>query len=97
MLMLFCDTGSHLVTVLDDVEFYEQETPFALHEYANMGTFLNQFLYKAVWTSLITDTSSPLFTSLSSFLAALRRRDDRRSFTRGGHWLVKEAKVRNSQ
>ena len=40
---------SHLVTILDDSEFYESEEPFAQHEYALLGTFVNQFLYRAVW------------------------------------------------
>jgi len=93
MLMLFCDTGSHLVTVLDDVEFYEGGKPFLLHEYASMGTFLNQFLYKAVSSGLVLDTHSLLFSSLSGFLAALRRRDDRRPFTQPNHWLVRDVKV----
>jgi hypothetical protein len=37
------------VTILDDSEFYESAEPFAQHEYALLGTFVNQFLYRAVW------------------------------------------------
>jgi hypothetical protein len=44
---------SHLVTILDDSEFYESEEPFALYEYALLGTFVNQFLYKAIWSGAL--------------------------------------------
>ena len=46
MLELFCDTFSHLVTMLDDSEFYDQDKPFSKHEYSLLGTFLNTFLYR---------------------------------------------------
>jgi ubiquitin-protein ligase E3 B len=93
MLILFCDTFSHLVTILDDTEFYEQDKPFSKHEYAMLGQFLNTFLYRAVWSGLLTDSSSPLFSSMLGLLSVLRRRDDRRSFTRPNHWLLKEVKL----
>ncbi len=44
---------SHLVTILDDSEFYESEEPFALYEYALLGIFVNQFLYKAIWSGAL--------------------------------------------
>jgi hypothetical protein len=44
---------SHLVTILDDSEFYESDEPFALYEYALLGTFVNQFLYKAIWSGAL--------------------------------------------
>jgi len=93
MLVLFCDTFSHLVTILDDTEFYEKETPFSKHEYAMLGQFLNTFLYRAVWAGLLSDPSSTLFSSVLGLLSVLRRRDDRRSFTRPNHWLIKELKL----
>jgi hypothetical protein len=40
-----------------------------------------------------TDPEAPLFASLSSLLAILRRRDDRRSFCSPNHWLVREVNV----
>jgi len=93
MLILFCDTFSHLVTILDDTEFYEQDKPFSKHEYAMLGQFLNTFLYRAVWSGLLTDSSSPLFSSMLGLLSTLRRRDDRRLFTRPNHWILKEVKL----
>jgi len=93
MLILFCDTFSHLVTILDDIEFYEQDKPFSKHEYAMLGQFLNTFLYRSVWSGLLADPASPLFSSMLGLLSVLRRRDDRRSFTRPNHWLLKEVKL----
>lgn len=93
MLVLFSDTFSHLVTILDDTEFYELEKPFSKHEYAMLGQFLNTFLYRAVWSGLLSDSTSPLFSSMLGLLSVLRRRDDRRSFTRPNHWLLKEVKL----
>ena len=93
MLILFCDTLTHLVTILDDAEFYDQERPFSTPEYALLGSFLNTFLYKIVSTGLVTDHQTPLFSSALSLLSALRRRDDRRQFTRHSHWIIKEVKI----
>ena len=82
MLVLFCDTMSHLVTMLDDKEFYDQEKPFSKHEYALLGSFLNTFLYRAAWTGLVTSPELPLFQSMVGLLSVLRRRDGRRPFAR---------------
>ena len=95
MLTLFCDTLTHLVTILDDTEFYEQERPFSCNEYALLGTFLNTFLYKAVSAGYLADPQSPLFTAILSLLSSLRRRDARRTFTNSNHWLIKDVKVGN--
>ena len=95
MLTLFCDTFSHLVTLLDDSEFYESGEPFALHEYAALGRFVNLFLFKAMWSGVLTSADTPLCASMLGLLAALRRRDERRQYTPPGsnHWQVKELKV----
>ncbi|XP_012282275.1 ubiquitin-protein ligase E3B isoform X2 [Orussus abietinus] len=99
MLILFCDCMTHYVTILDDMEMYEQQDPFRLADFITMSYFLNQFLYKAVLSNLfdVTDvksvSSNPLFTSLHTLLMAIYRRDCRRSFCPEGHWLAKEVKV----
>ena len=38
--------------ILDDLEMYEQQTPFRLTDYVNMSSFLNYFLYKGVLGNL---------------------------------------------
>lgn len=34
--------------ILDDIEMYEQQTPFELVDYIALSSFLNNFLYKAI-------------------------------------------------
>ena len=89
LLILFSDCMSHLLTILDDVEMYEKQKPFALGHFIILSTVINQFLFKALWSNLILDTMSPLFSSLHSLLNVLYRRDNRRPFTKANHWLIK--------
>ncbi|KAJ8948179.1 hypothetical protein NQ318_010452 [Aromia moschata] len=96
MLQLFADCMAHYVTILDDMEMYEQQNPFKLNDFVVMSNFLNAFLYKAVLGNLFdfkTIQSNPLFQSLHTLLMLLYRRDCRRNYTPAGHWLVKDIKV----
>lgn len=99
MLILFSDCMTHYVTILDDMEMYEQQDPFKLSDFVTISYFLNQFLYKAVLNNLfdVPDVKSvpnnPLFTSLHTLLMAIYRRDCRRTFCPEGHWLAKEVRV----
>ncbi|XP_034942891.1 ubiquitin-protein ligase E3B isoform X2 [Chelonus insularis] len=96
MLILFCDCMTHYVTILDDMEMYEQQDPFKLSDFITISYFLNQFLYKAVLNNLFdikTISNNPLFTSLHTLLMAIYRRDCRRTFCPEGHWLAKEVRV----
>lgn len=52
MLQLFADCMTHYVTILDDMEMYEQQEPFKLNDFVVMSNFLNTFLYKAVLGNL---------------------------------------------
>ncbi|XP_054008078.1 ubiquitin-protein ligase E3B isoform X2 [Hylaeus anthracinus] len=101
MLILFSDCMTHYVTILDDMEMYEQQEPFKITDFVTISYFLNQFLYKAVLNNLfvldVPDVKSvpnnPLFTSLHTLLMAIYRRDCRRTFCPDGHWLAKEVRV----
>lgn len=96
MLILFCDCMTHYVTILDDMEMYEQQEPFKLTDFISMSYFLNQFLYKTVLNNLFdikSISNNPLFTSLHTLLMAIYRRDCRRTFCPDGHWLAKEVRV----
>ncbi|XP_076674056.1 ubiquitin-protein ligase E3B isoform X3 [Andrena cerasifolii] len=96
MLILFSDCMTHYVTILDDMEMYEQQDPFKLNDFVTISYFLNQFLYKAVLNNLFDVKSvpnNPLFTSLHTLLMAIYRRDCRRTFCPDGHWLAKLIRV----
>lgn len=102
MLLLFCDCMTHYVTILDDLEMYEQQMPFSLNDYIVLSYFLNSFLVKLVEshkeaskeTKDISsfDTKSPLFVSFHTLLLSLYRRDCRRQFAPKDHWLIREIK-----
>ncbi|XP_060881517.1 ubiquitin-protein ligase E3B [Metopolophium dirhodum] len=98
MLQLFCDSMSHYITILDDIEMYEQQKPFVMRDYILMSSFLNIFLYKGISQNLfdIQDTASSsysLFRSCRTLLMVLYRRDCRRSFAPTGHWLIGDLKT----
>lgn len=37
-----------ICSILDDIEMYEQQTPFEIIDYIGLSSFLNNFLYKAI-------------------------------------------------
>ncbi|XP_046442108.1 ubiquitin-protein ligase E3B-like [Daphnia pulex] len=102
MLHLFCEGTTHFVTVLDDLEMYEEQKPFTLLEFCNVSSFLNHFMFKAIWNGL-ADASSfhsygssasnyNLFHAAHTLLMVVYRRDCRRPFAPKDHWLVKDVK-----
>lgn len=96
MLMLFCDATAHLVTVLDDLEMYEQQRPFTISDYTTMSAFLNNFTYKIIHNGLVDVRNvqgSPLFVSLHTLLLLLYKRNSRRNYVPDTHWLIKEVRV----
>ena len=50
LLTLFCDCCAHLLPIIDDGEFYEQQKPFTLEESIKMSAFLNSLVFKIIWT-----------------------------------------------
>lgn len=96
MLNLFCDCMTHYVTILDDLEMYNQQKPFKLTDFVAMSSFLNHFLYKALLQNLFDVRNlnlNPLFQSMHTLLLVLYRRDCRRSYTTENHWLIREIRV----
>jgi ubiquitin-protein ligase E3 B len=95
LLLLFCDLMTHYVTILDDMEMYEQQSLFTLDDYVFLSHFLNNLLYKTVSENAFDSKivfSCPLFISMHTLLLCLYRRDNRRSFTPDNHWIIKEIK-----
>ena len=74
LLILFADCMNHLLTILDDVEMYEKQKPFALGHFIVLSTVVNQFLFKALWSNLIVGKRNmPLnkstgFSQITGFL-----------------------------
>uniref|UniRef100_A0A1B6LAX7 Ubiquitin-protein ligase E3B n=1 Tax=Graphocephala atropunctata TaxID=36148 RepID=A0A1B6LAX7_9HEMI len=96
VLVLFADCMTHYVTILDDIEMYEQQKPFTLNDYISMSSFLNHFLFTGIMSNYFEPksiNSNGLFHSCHTLLMVLYRRDSRRSYTQSGHWLVKDLRT----
>lgn len=95
LLLLFCDSMTHYVTILDDMEMYEQQALFSLNDYIVLSHFLNNLLYKTVHENIYETKvvfNCPLFVSMHTLLLCLYRRDNRRAFAPDNHWIIKEIK-----
>ncbi|XP_064460486.1 ubiquitin-protein ligase E3B-like isoform X2 [Ornithodoros turicata] len=96
ILILFCDCATHLITILDDLEMYEQQRPFSLDDLVAVSSFLNTFVFKLIWNGLIdlkSVNTNQLLSSSHTLLMLLYKRDCRRSYTLTDHWLIKEVRV----
>ncbi|XP_054155444.1 ubiquitin-protein ligase E3B-like [Oppia nitens] len=96
ILILFCDCATHLITILDDMEMYEQQKPFTIEEMIIISSFLNNFVFKIIWNNLIdfkTMNMNNLLNSTHALLMLLYKRDSRRQFSPNDHWLIKDLKV----
>ncbi|KAK4876027.1 hypothetical protein RN001_012449 [Aquatica leii] len=96
MLQLFADCMTHYVTILDDMEMYEQQNPFKLSDFVAISNFLNMFLYSGVSGNLFdlkTIQTNLLFQSFHTLLMVLYKRDCRRNYTPTDHWLIKDVRV----
>jgi len=45
--------NKNISSILDEVELYEQEKPFAVKQLVTISTFLNQFICKTIWNELL--------------------------------------------
>ncbi|MBN3304295.1 UBE3B ligase, partial [Amia calva] len=95
MLMLFCDCSRHLITILDDIEVYEEQISFKTEELVTISFFLNTFVYKMIWDGILEIAKGEkldLFHSVHGWLMVLYERDCRRRFAPDDHWLRKDLK-----
>lgn len=95
MLMLFCDCSRHLITILDDIEVYEEQISFKLEELVTISSFLNSFVFKMIWDGIVENAKGEtleLFQSVHGWLMALYERDCRRRFAPEDHWLRRDLK-----
>ncbi|XP_044129864.1 ubiquitin-protein ligase E3B isoform X1 [Bufo gargarizans] len=95
MLVLFCDCSRHLITILDDIEVYEEQISFKLEELVTISAFLNCFVFKMIWDGILENAKGEtleLFHSVHGWLMVLYERDCRRRFAPEDHWLRKDLK-----
>lgn len=95
MLVLFCDCSRHLITILDDIEVYEEQISFKVEELVTISSFLNSFVFKMVWDGILENANGEtleLFHSVHGWLMVLYERDCRRRFAPEDHWLRKDLK-----
>uniref|UniRef100_UPI00358E8020 ubiquitin-protein ligase E3B isoform X1 n=1 Tax=Myxine glutinosa TaxID=7769 RepID=UPI00358E8020 len=96
MLMLFCDCSRHLITILDDIELYEEQISFKLEELVTISSFLNSFVYKMIWDGILEGMKGErkdLFVSVHGWLMSLYERDCRQRFAPDDHWLKRDLRI----
>ncbi|KAL5016325.1 hypothetical protein ScPMuIL_005914 [Solemya velum] len=96
LLCLFCETASHLITTLDDMEFYEKQKIFKMDDYVKMSDFLNLFIFRVIWNGLMdipTASNSEVFGACRGLLMILYEQSCRRSYTNKDHWLIRDLKA----
>uniref|UniRef100_A0A6G1SIZ1 Ubiquitin-protein ligase E3B n=1 Tax=Aceria tosichella TaxID=561515 RepID=A0A6G1SIZ1_9ACAR len=96
ILMLFCECASHIISILDDSELYEQQRPFTLDDLVNISTFLNTFVFRIINNQLVSykaQEMDPILRCTHKLLTDLYKRDCRRTFAPQGHWLIKDLKM----
>lgn len=96
ILTLFCECTSHLISILDDSELYEQQKPFGLDDLIAISAFLNSFVFRIITNHLVScdlQDMDPILQSTHKLLTDLYKRDCRRKFAPQDHWLIKEIKM----
>uniref|UniRef100_A0A7E4VEV6 Ubiquitin-protein ligase E3B n=1 Tax=Panagrellus redivivus TaxID=6233 RepID=A0A7E4VEV6_PANRE len=81
--LLFADVALSLISILDESEMYEKQTPFTREELCEVAKFANSFCYHAIWDGVIhtNPRAQKIFNSLYELCILLYQRDVRRNFT----------------
>ncbi|RDY07374.1 E3 ubiquitin-protein ligase UPL7, partial [Mucuna pruriens] len=93
MLHLFCATYSHLLLVLDDIEFYEKQVPFKIEQQRRIVSMLNTLVYNGL-SHVSGHHNRPLMDCAVRCLHLLYERDCRHSFCPPALWLSPAKKSR---
>ncbi|TXG58377.1 hypothetical protein EZV62_016206 [Acer yangbiense] len=86
LLHMFCATYSHLLLVLDDIEFYEKQVPFKLEQQRRIASMLNTLVYNGLNQNL-GQQNRPLMDSATKCLHLMYERDCRHRFCPPVLWL----------
>ncbi|OQV16517.1 Ubiquitin-protein ligase E3B [Hypsibius exemplaris] len=95
LLGLFCNLSAHLITIMDDLELYEEQKIFTIADLSEMAKFLNELVFRIIWDELMPVGQlkmDPLFTTAHRLLQLLYQRNSRRRFAPDEHWIMNEAK-----
>ncbi|KAJ1422839.1 E3 ubiquitin-protein ligase [Sesbania bispinosa] len=93
MLHLFCATYSHLLLVLDDIEFYEKQVPFKLEQQRRIASMLNTLVYNGL-SHVSGHHNRPLMDCAVRCLHLMYERDCRHPFCPPDLWLSPARKSR---
>ncbi|XP_050227038.1 E3 ubiquitin-protein ligase UPL7 isoform X2 [Mercurialis annua] len=93
LLHLFCATYSHLLLVLDDIEFYEKQVPFMLEQQKRIASMLNTLVYNGLAHNTGQESRS-LLESAIKCLHMMYERDCRHQFCPPVLWLSPARKSR---
>ncbi|XP_027350463.1 E3 ubiquitin-protein ligase UPL7 isoform X2 [Abrus precatorius] len=93
VLHLFCATYSHLLLVLDDIEFYEKQVPFRLEQQRRIASMLNTLVYNGL-SHVSCHHNRPLMDCAVRCLHLLYERDCRHPFCPPDLWLSPANKSR---
>lgn len=93
LLHLFCATYSHLLLILDDIEFYEKQVPFRIEQQGRIAAVLNTFVYNGLSNSIGQQTRH-LIDSAIRCLHLMYERDCRHQFCPPVLWLSPGRKSR---
>ncbi|KAK6126292.1 hypothetical protein DH2020_039937 [Rehmannia glutinosa] len=86
LLLLFCSSYSHLLLVLDDIEFYDKQVPFTLEQQQKIASMLNTLVYNSLSRGISPEYRA-LVDSAVRCLHLLYERDCRRQFCHSSLWL----------
>ncbi|XP_051152386.1 E3 ubiquitin-protein ligase UPL7 [Andrographis paniculata] len=87
LLLLFCSSYSHLLLVLDDMEFYDKQVPFTLEQQQKIASMINNLVYNSLSRG-ITSPNRVLVDSAIRCMHLLYERDCRRPFCNPSLWLA---------
>nr|DAD48727.1 TPA_asm: hypothetical protein HUJ06_018664 [Nelumbo nucifera] len=86
LLHLFCATYSHLLLILDDIDFYEKQVPFKLEQQRRIAAVLNTLVYNC-FSHSNGPQNTPLTEAAVRCLHLLYERDCRHPFCPPDLWL----------
>lgn len=93
LLHLFCATYSHLLLVLDDIEFYEKQVPFKLEQQRRIASMLNTLVYNGL-SHVSSHHNGFLMDCAVRCLHLMYERDCRHPFCPPDLWLSPARKSR---